>query len=466
MRRSDTDTRRSFVLETFPRQTVVLLLVAALALSVGACSRSRAPSYEGPVTMSVDISQTRNTVRIRWGTNEKDYWDFVAGIAGENAQIISNYRALGNEVVRLWVEHGWNAEPEQLDPFVKAIVDAGSTPKLCIVKRPDGWSNEHLAEWVLTLLGRYNSLYDIDGWYVQLINEPNLFGMELEPYIELYNHVAPLVKEAYPDVLVGGPSPERYRENWIDPFLKRCEPIDFLEWHRYALWIAPDRASDYHFMDRTVRYGNDVDKAATACATYGRDIELHMGEYNLNSYWDPVDPRCQSIMSAAYTASVLRQLIDSPEGNTVDMEMHWEGTGGEAWGLWDHIDPTTLYPAFHAKRLFAEFCHRGDTTLTTASSQPGNVEALALATPDGRCRVFLICKRDWEQEVTLDISGAEIADAVWHVLDSTTYEAGGVETRPAGSGSAFELTLHGYSVALLDCASPAPAMGGRTPPGP
>lgn len=435
--------------------------LAVVFMSIGLL----AASATSAATVTADFTTIRNQVRIHWGTNEKDFWRYVAGVDGnDNTGIIMNYQAVGNEVVRMWVEYGWNAYPNYLDPFVEAVVEGGSTPMFCMVKKPDYYSNGQFAQWCINILNRYDGMYDTTGWYVQLINEPNLFGPSLSEYVDMYNYVAPLIKAQFPQMYIGGPGVAWFPTDWITTFLQQCYPADFLEWHRYGDWIDPSSATDEYFMDRTPMFGQDVDTACSYAVAYGRgDIKLHMGEYNVNSYWTPVDPRCTSIFNAAFTGSVLRHLIDTPGGNTADMEMYWEGTG-DAWGLWHQSPPNTRYPAFYTKQLYSWFCHRGDEIATCTSTSPSYVEGLALKASEASYRVFLISKRSWTQYVYLNIVGPAIESGTWYVIDSTSYASGGIDSWPAGPGNTYGLTLRGYGVTVLDAVADM-TMTSTSPPG-
>jgi len=417
--------------------------IAWLALAAVAAGTAQAAQ------IGVDFTTVRNEVRIKWGTNEKDFWRWVAGLDGANSRIIYNFQAVGNEVVRMWIEIGFNYSYPELDYFVDAIVQGGSTPMLCFVSKPSGYSDHDYYLWCLEVINRYAGMYDITGWYVQLINEPNLFGPGLSSYVTLYNYTAPRIKYHHPEVYVGGPGVAWFPTDWISTFLAQCTPADFLEWHRYGDWIDPSSVNDEYFMNRTPMFGDDVDHAQYYADLYGRDIDLHMGEYNVNSYWTPVDPRCTSIFNAAFTGSVLRHLIDSPNGNTTDMEMYWEDTG-DAWGLWDNHWPNEQYPAFFTKYLFANYCHRGDEIATTSSSMPEHLEVLGLRHDEEHYRVFLIGKRNWTQYATVNITGPTIEGGTWYVIDQDSYDTTGISMTAAPAGNTQVTTLDGFSVAVLD----------------
>lgn len=91
--------------------------------------------------------------------------------------------------------------------------------------------------------GWANGFYDTVKYW-ELWNEPDFGPLwwrgTPEEFFELYGHVAPAVKSADPDALVGGPAiaadnnVQAYREGFLDFVQERRLPLDFFSWHHYA----------------------------------------------------------------------------------------------------------------------------------------------------------------------------------------------------------------------------------------
>lgn len=123
--------------------------------------------------------------------------------------------------------------------------------------------------------------------YHEVYNEPDLrdektgeavfFGGDLEDYLRLYRATATVIREADPEVPVGGPALASVmaNEHWIPAFLDavRAEglPLDFFSFHHYGTHSVKVA------LDKVLRHLDDRPDLG--------DVEVHLNEYN--SY--PVD---------------------------------------------------------------------------------------------------------------------------------------------------------------------------------
>lgn len=100
------------------------------------------------------------------------------------------------------------------------------------------WS-EYIKAFITYLLLRYGK-EELEKWYFEVWNEPDLQGMFFqgtkEEYFDLYAATAAAMKEICPSLKVGGPSTSGSK--WVASFIQYCEdqdlPLDFVTTHQYV----------------------------------------------------------------------------------------------------------------------------------------------------------------------------------------------------------------------------------------
>jgi len=128
------------------------------------------------------------------------------------------------EIVILRIGYDWN-DPPKNKPHLE-LGKLAEVVKHVVLHYTKGWaSGFHMPA---------SSLW-IEVW-----NEPDIqqfWGLSAEEYFELYGAVARAVKEADPEVKVGGPA-IAYDLAFLDRFLDHVKrsgaPLDFVSWHVYA----------------------------------------------------------------------------------------------------------------------------------------------------------------------------------------------------------------------------------------
>ena len=179
------------------------------------------------------------------------------------------------------------------DAMWQAIVDGGFEPYL---RLGDSWNNarppanpHERANWVRAAVqvvrhyrqGQWNG-FATPFRYVEIWNEPDNLQFWPRPhtaleYFQLYAETARALKQAFPDLLVGGPgltqtgflAPEG--KKWLHDFLvyvKQNEaPLDFLSWHLYS--------NDPHQWVQAARfYRSELDALGFQAVT------MHVTEWN------------------------------------------------------------------------------------------------------------------------------------------------------------------------------------------
>ncbi len=102
----------------------------------------------------------------------------------------------------------------------------------------EAWK-DYLKQFIFFLEHRYGA-EEVRSWYFEIWNEPDLgatfFHGGDAGYFHLYRISAEAIKEADPEIRVGGPATSGSR--WIEMFRRMCEenhvPLDFLSTHQYA----------------------------------------------------------------------------------------------------------------------------------------------------------------------------------------------------------------------------------------
>jgi xylan 1,4-beta-xylosidase len=115
------------------------------------------------------------------------------------------------------------------------------------VAPPKDWNkwDELIFQFTRHLVDRYG-LEDVQNWYFEVWNEPNIDFWAGEPkqptYWELYDHTVAAVKRVNPRLRVGGPATAQAA--WADAFIQHCAekhvPVDFLSTHVYGNDQAQD----------------------------------------------------------------------------------------------------------------------------------------------------------------------------------------------------------------------------------
>jgi len=174
---------------------------------------------------------------------------------------------------------------------------------------------------IVHLRGRYGDR-EVASWPVEVWNEPNLRGFwkdaDLQEYLKLYDVTSRAVKEAFPDMRVGGPAicgGENFKE-WLTAFLDYCRdakaPLDFVTRHIYRA-DPPERRGHYtyHTM-RPISYTiNELNETRAAIDSYAmfRGMELHVTEFNTS--YSPTCPLHDTNENAVLTAEMLAVFGDT-----------------------------------------------------------------------------------------------------------------------------------------------------------
>ncbi len=397
------------------------------------------------VEFRMDCSQRMGRIRPLHGVNNGPVNQ------GETIDLSAYYRQAGFPLVRLhdseWpnpdivdihaVFPDMNADPEKVesydfqrtDDYIQAIVNSGAG----IVYRL-GESIEHtrrkyrvhpptnIDQWAQVCLGiirHYN-----EGWangfrhnirYWEIWNEPEnrptMWTGTDEQYFQLYVTTSRKIKNAFPDLKIGGPSIGFVGEmegdtlkatEFLKKFLKTCKeqkaPLDFFSWHTYS-----EDPFVYSKKARAIRY---------LLHEYGLEkAEIHLNEWNYlpGNTWQPMVQPGQGIErrkwydrmggaeGAAFTACVLCDLQDSP----VDVANYYNGDSSP-FGLFDRYGvPKKTYYTMKAFQIVLETPNR--LGISGWTNQQGIL--LAGTNPDvNQWTIMISCFENQSHDVRITLS--------------------------------------------------------------
>lgn len=225
----------------------------------------------------------------------------------------------------------------ELNPMPKAL--AGGSQKMfhyqMNVTPPADYS-----EWYDLVLAfarhcmeRYG-LGEVERWYFEVWNEPNLKGFwsgTQEEYFRLYDEAARALKKASPSLRVGGPATAA--TGWISEFLEHCASqqvsLDFVSTHLYpmdepirygTLEASPHRPGEF-FADGVRQVRELVDDSPFT------GLEIHWTEWNAQHALDrdsvtfSDNPYVDSLYGGAFVARSCVELDD-----VCDSLAYWSAT--------------------------------------------------------------------------------------------------------------------------------------------
>ena len=232
----------------------------------------------------------------------------------------------------------------------------------------DKWA--HVA---VNIIRHYN-----EGWgngfhfnirYWEVWNEPEgLWGGPLDDFNRFYCHIAPIIKTACPDIMLGGPAHVHIlADGPSGAFLKCCAehhaPLDFYSWHCYT--------DNIEFMREQVFYAREI------VDSYGyTKAELHLNEWHyVPGSWSIVKPEKKPFMyeykmknldAAAFNTAVLNVWQDTP----LDYACYYTATC-TAFGLFSMYGvPSKAYYAMKACGMMADYAERVEVTANDRDLYP------------------------------------------------------------------------------------------------
>jgi xylan 1,4-beta-xylosidase len=157
---------------------------------------------------------------------------------------------------------------------------------------------------------------EIRRWHFEVWNEPNLeefWTGTRSDYFTLYRSTARVLKEADPDLRVGGPATAQ--NGWIPEFLEFCRkhdvPADFVSTHHYPTDALGGEGEDAETRLARAARGTLREQAAVARRQAG-DRPLYYTEWNTSS--DSRDPLHDAPWAAAFVAKAALEASEFVDG--------------------------------------------------------------------------------------------------------------------------------------------------------
>lgn len=267
-------------------------------------------------------------------------------------------------------------------------------------------------------------------------NVPALFMGKFSDYVRLFVTAYPILREAFPKLVIGG-----FNDNWyygkdgIASLLDACL----------------ERGIEPGFIGLTM-YSREVKAFSEAC----RELRTMLDERGFASTgiqfseWH-YGPLCwsgdvasrrelngfHSAENAAFTAAVLIDLLDSP----VDLAYYYAWATGN-WGVMPpRVTPQRLWPVYYGMKFFTDTVRFG-SRIAVEGELPENVFVLAAKNDAGKMRILIAACGTEDQVLNVHVPGCRVGtryviedDGVFHPLegiDFTISAPGDFSVRPDG----------------------------------
>lgn len=174
------------------------------------------------------------------------------------------------------------------------------------------------------LSSRYGE-QEVACWPCEIWNEPNLTvfweNADKDKYLDLYEATALAVKEAVPEMKVGGPAicGGEHSLDWIRDFLSFCErrnlPVDFVTRHAYlGLETTKKGRYTYHDMADPSAMIEELRQTRLIMQEFPsyQGLPLYVTEFNTS--YNPFCPIHDTNLNAVICASLLSRLSDVADG--------------------------------------------------------------------------------------------------------------------------------------------------------
>lgn len=367
-------------------------------------------------TSPASLGETR--LRMLYGVNQADQcWDFALGEARELIQ--QRLRDIDTRLVRLFLFDKGAPDPVKewkvFASYVQAVLNIGAIPMITFAKFRRPVDDPRAIRWFANQCGDvvWNCLEQwgpeqVKNWYWCMWNEPNSDwiggGLNFDQYRRIYEGVAhEILKWLKPHLngskpLIGGPAVEGFQPFWMDWVWRFVHEIDnsligFVDWHRYADWRnygengAPSDPALFRALLMAQAADYELRCRGVARCLENRDILNICGELNCHShYTTPVREHFNhTIFGGAFYVAALLHLMRAG----ADAEMFWTGTE-DVGGYGMMFKTGELRPAFHAKRLCAQYVRHGDWISFPLGESRPDLDVVAARGDDGQISALLV----------------------------------------------------------------------------
>jgi hypothetical protein len=343
-----------------------------------------------------------------------------------------------------------------IDPiaWVRMMESVGETP---VAEIPETISPADAAAIVTHLNGTGGASRPVLYWVIG--NEPNASGESATTYDARFNTLQAAMKQADPQIEIGGPATYGFDQSFLQQFLQDCgSRADFVDFHFYQ---PPGHQTAAQLLAEPAALSQDLATLRAMIKATVPDrasaIAIHVGEWNFSADPGTLAEYAFTGFASVIDADLLGRILAA-------------GADGLAWGsknamlslLYGAVyagDPTSapagytsdtpmpLYEAigmFTGQGLFPRF----GTTIVSASSVLPGVDVFASAKPD---EIVIVNTNAKSERVTLRVDSSNPQSAAVWQLHQTTPVAEppvkkGTATSEAGN---FKIYLPGDSVTTM-----------------
>jgi glycosyl hydrolase family 39 (putative alpha-L-iduronidase) len=343
----------------------------------------------------------------------------------------------------------------QIDPigWVRMMESVGETP---VAEIPDTLSPAAAAAIVTHLNGTGGASLPVLYWVIG--NEPNASGESASTYDAHFNTMQAAMKQADPQIEIGGPATYGFDQSFLQQFLRDCgSRADFVDFHFYQ---APGHQTAAQLLAELPAMSRDLATLRAMIKATVPDrasaIAIHVGEWNFSADPDTLAQYAFSGFASVLDADLLGRILAA-------------GADGLAWGsknatlslLYGAVYPgdvaapagyksDTPMPLYQAIAMFTgqgRFPRFGTTIVSATSVLPG-VDVFASASPD---EIVIVNTSARSERVTVRVNGdTPHSAAVWQLHQTTPVAKPPVKKGNATSEAGiFKLYLPADSVTTM-----------------
>ncbi|MEO0515551.1 MAG: hypothetical protein AAF086_09730 [Planctomycetota bacterium] len=267
---------------------------------------------------------------------------------------------------------------------------------------------------------------ELEGHYEKAGKLPQLW--------DLYKRCVKAIRDADPEVQVGGPALTWPKPSWMNSFVEHggLDYADFFTWHNYGLGEATD--PNEQLFAAAEKLGNHAVEAMQTLADAGHpDMPGYLTEYNVSWTWTTRDARMGTNVGAVFQALTVKNIATSG------------ASGAFVWHVQDNIygllnnDGTRRAPA----ELFTWASHLSGQMSPVVTEDAALIEGLAVRGDDGHQALLLLVKAD--HAVQVHPNATLEADQPWRTVEAIVPEGFDKPMWVPGQTNA----LPGYSLLLL-----------------
>jgi hypothetical protein len=254
-----------------------LVVLIMLSENTGAFIGLRSSLWPGSLRPSLnDVTNNKNMSPLLFGTNMALFHDWDEPIL-KSANVRQMLKDIGVRVIRMPTRATLKDETEIA--AANAIKAIGAVP-LVVISGPEYKgnvlaSNQHLLSLITSVFGKQPVYYEFG-------NESDLQGISAEQYVQVWNAVVPVLKQAYPQARFIGPDMYQFNRRYLKTFVQNARPRpDGVSWHEYTCSVH--WSADFCLANIDTWPTHFAQARAAMREAIGTDLPIWISEYNYAS---------------------------------------------------------------------------------------------------------------------------------------------------------------------------------------